>query len=126
MQLKPSFSYPEILVAECGTLYLRDTGDRLYHQTNHGTSAKGPVAHHKVNGKVRQIPVRTLVYEAWIKNDKVAKGEYIESRDGDDMNVRASNLYRAKARFDVETKASSRDREGHSCWMNGIDEAYML
>lgn len=129
MNLVQSISHPELLVSDCGAIY--KDGQRLNHIQGHSLSIRGPIVAYWLNGKCKQISIIRLVYEAHVKKSKIESNDYIHALDGDEFNVKASNLV-AGSRYSkpvakkkvVVTNVESKPKESWSCWQNGVDELY--
>lgn len=124
MTLRKSISHPELLVGSNGSIYHADTGQRINLIHDHGTTMRGHMIAYKHLGKIKQLSVLRLVFEAHIKKSKIQLNDYVEVIDGNDFNPDASNLttgsrYRKPAK---KTKVN-KDGEAYSTWM-GIDEVY--
>lgn len=125
MNLKKSISHPELLVGSDGTIYHADSGQRINLIRDHGTSIRGHMIAYRHFGKLKQISVIRLVFEAHIKNAKIQPNDYIEPIDGDDYNPRMENLISAsKYRKPIKRiKRVNLTSEVYETWM-GIDEVY--
>jgi len=65
------------------------------------------------------------VYEAHVKQAKIAPNDYVECIDGDENNVRASNLeLGSRYRKPVKKKDRKEPKESYECWMNGTSELF--
>jgi hypothetical protein len=96
--------------------------NRFLHNYAGTTSRKGPVVYYYDGIKSHQLSRMVMVYEAFIKEGIIDRGEFIDTIDGDSDNVHYSNLYLRK-------KGSTTHRtdyyENESiCGWNGISEVY--
>lgn len=124
MSLKRSISHPELMISENGDIFRMDTGQRLNIIKDHGTTMRGPMIAYREGDRIKQLSVIRLVFEAHVKKSKIQSSDYVETIDGNDYNVKASNLtygvrHRTKP-LKKETKS-----EPYSCWLNGNDEVYL-
>jgi PDZ domain-containing secreted protein len=127
MNLRQSISHPELLIGEDGEVY--KNGQRLNQIQMHASSIKGPIIAYYHDGKCKHLSVARLVYEAHIKGAKIETSDYIDTLDGDEYNVKASNLtsgprYRKPAKKVKKESKESRPKESYDCWMNGHGELY--
>lgn len=122
MIIRQSISHPELLVREDGAIFYN--GQRLNHIREHGESTKGPRVYYWIDGKVKQLSVIRLVYEAHIKKSLLTKGDYIDCIDGDENNTHASNLENGCRKPVKRRKARPSEKEPYSTWMNGESELY--
>jgi hypothetical protein len=122
MKFKDSLSYPYLEVSDCGTVRMKDTGEILRALTNHSMSLNGPIVYFRLNGKTRQIGLRGLVYETWVKGERMKKGEFVQVKNDDEDDCRACNLERAGVR--KWNKTPTEPTERYSCWMNGGTELF--
>jgi hypothetical protein len=124
MTLRKSISHPELLVGSNGSIYLSTNGQRINLIQDHGTTMRGHMIAYRYNGKIKQLSVLRLVFEAHIKKAKIQTNDYVETIDGNDYNPDASNLTTG-SRYRKPAKKTKVDKNGeaYSTWM-GIDEVY--
>lgn len=125
MTIRKSISHPELLVGSNGSIYYSTTGQRINLIQDHGTTMRGHMIAYRHLGKIKQLSVIRLVFEAHIKKAKIQTNDYVETIDGNDFNPDASNLtYGSRYRKPVKKKKSiSKTGEPYETWM-GIDEVY--
>lgn len=95
MQPKPSIRYPELLVYPDGEIF--DTIRNVFLRNNNGAASRnGPVAYYYKNKRVHQLSRLSMVYETFVKNDVISRGEFVDVIDGDYENVHYSNVIAKK------------------------------
>lgn len=119
--LRRSISYPEVLVSSDGEFFSDLTGQKLDVVENHNYNIRGPVVNLGTAKKARMVAAMRMVYEAHIKKERVSRVEFIEAIDGNDNNIKASNL--RKFVKGISDKKEKSDYDGS--WMNGIDGVYL-
>jgi hypothetical protein len=125
MNIRQSISHPELLVGSDGSIYYGESGQRINLIREHGTSIRGYMVAYRHLGKLKQVSVMRLVFEAHIKKDKVHLGDYVEVIDGDEYNPKVDNLMAGK-KYSKPVKRSKKvitSGETYETWM-GIDELY--
>jgi len=123
MNIRKSISHPELLVGSNGSIYHASTGERINLMHDHGTTMRGHMIAYRHNGKIKQLSVIRLVFEAHIKKAKIQTNDYVETIDGNDFNPDASNLTYGSRYRKPEKKKVTHNGEEYSTWM-GIDEVY--
>jgi len=119
IEYRQSLSHPIIEVSRCGKVRMTDTKEACAVNSNHSTSVLGPLVYFRKDKKIKQLGLRSLVYESFVKEQKLAKGEFVEAIDGNEDNCHASNLrrmtnYKDKPRADkYEHK-----QDKHDCWFS--------
>lgn len=123
MNLRQSISHPELLVGDDGTVY--KDGKRMNINVNHSMTIRGPTIAYWQDGKIKQLSVIRLVYEAHVKKAKITANDYVDCIDGDENNVHASNLSTgSRYKKPVQRKDQRQNKESYDCWMNGVSELY--
>lgn len=125
MEFRPSITWPQVEVSENGTVRLSDTKEILRPNLNHSMSTSGPTVYVRLGSNyIRQLSLKTLVYEAWVKKKKIVKGEFVEAINGDDLDCRASNLTRGTTYKGKKRTDSKPEQPRYESWMGG-DDIYM-
>jgi hypothetical protein len=122
MSLKQSISHPELLVSEDGQIYYKE--QRINQIMSHGSFARGPMIAFWHDGKVKHLSVARLVYEAFIKQQKLVKNDIVDFLDDDEFNVHASNLTSGHRKSAHKRAAKVSQGEPYSTWMNGEGEIF--
>ena len=126
MTIRKSISHPELLVGSNGSIYYSTTGQRINLIQDHGTTMRGHMIAYRHLGKIKQLSVIRLVFEAHIKKAKIQTNDYVETIDGNDFNPDSSNLtYGSRYRKPAKKKKTTQTGEAYSCWMNGNDEVFV-
>lgn len=126
MNLRQSISHPELLIGSDGTIYRASSGEKLNIIRDHGTTMRGFIVAYRHEGKIKQLSVLRLVYEAHVKKKPIESYDFIECLDGNDFNPSANNLTSgSKYKKPVKEVKKTQQYESYSCWMNGNDEVYI-
>ena len=123
-KLLPSPSFPNLLISEDGDVFSAKTLKRLKVVKNHSYNLHGPIVTFSLRGKAKQLSLMNLVYETFVKKDKLSKNEVIWPIDDDFNRIIASNL--APADMAKFRKKHVKDSDsGYSCWLNGDSEIFI-
>lgn len=126
MNLRESISHPELLVGSDGSVFHATSGQRINLIRDHGRSIRGHMVAYRHNGKLKQISVIRLVFEAHIKKAKIQTNDYVETLDGDDYNPMANNLTSGQKFRKPEKRIKRLNVTGevYETWLNGHTELY--
>lgn len=126
--LKQSLTNPHILISEAGEVYMSDTKERCNVVVDHGYSTRGPVAQVRQGNGYRYYSVAKLVYESFVKKEKLTNIDYYAFKDGDFNNVHYTNLISTDKKFISEARKYKKNYKQsdvfESCWMGG-DSIYI-
>lgn len=123
MDLRRSFSHPDLLVSENGDVFYAKDKRRINKIKHHATSLRGYIVSYRAGNKTRSVSIAMLVYELYIKGEKMAPSDYVDFIDGNEFNCSASNLYSAIPRRNRKQSYFSTD-EKYDAYLNGLDELY--
>jgi hypothetical protein len=127
--MEVSLSNPHILITNTGEVYLKETGEKCTVIDNHAYSTRGPVAQVRQGRGFRYYSVAKLVYENFVKKEKLTNTDYYAFKDGNESNVHYTNLVETDRKFNskyrnhtIKNYKKSDVYEG--CWMGG-DSIYI-
>ncbi len=128
MNLIQSFTYPNLLVSECGRVFYALDMKEIKRTKNHQLTTRGYVIIYKrmVGNKVKTaaISLLNLVYETHVKKAPISNTDIVDCIDGDEFNPVASNL-RSGGKKRVKSKIKDTVQDESYTWMNGHDELYL-
>ncbi len=114
-----SISHPELMVGENGYIYYKE--ERLNQINDHGLVTRGPMIAYWYDGKIKQLSIARLVYEAHVKQEKLLPNDYVNFLSDNENNVHADNLVMGTRR---KVYKNTKPREAHECWLNGSTELF--
>lgn len=118
-----SISHPELMVAEDGTI--TKDGKLININKGHSLAIRGPSVAYWYEGKIKQLSVLRLVYEAHIKKAKIMPNDYVDVIDGDEDNVHVNNLvHGSRYRKGSKNVKRKKEPETYDCWLNGSTEIF--
>lgn len=123
MEKRQSISYPELTVNEIGEIFLG--AKHLKPVFEHSCSTRGPVISYTYREKQKQVSAMNIIYEAWVKEDRITRADLIGVKNGNAFDLHPSNLCLAKrAPKRVEKLTQPSRAEGYTSWLNGDVELF--